>query len=78
MEEGLAGADLVKQIYSEVLRLQIPDVWKVRLSETIGEIDYRLTQGGNVEIQLGALLAKLALVGEEMGQSNENRGTSLD
>jgi len=78
LEEGLAGADLVKQIYSEVLRLQIPDVWKVRLSETIGEIDYRLTQGGNVEIQLGALLAKLALVGEEMGQSNENRGTSLD
>lgn len=68
LEEGLAGEDLLRQIYSEVLRLQIPDVWKVRLSETIGEIDYRMTQGANVEIQLGALLAKLVLAGEEMGQ----------
>jgi len=68
LEEGLAGEDLLKQIYSEVLRLQISDVWKVRLSEALGEVDYRLTQGASVEIQLGALLAKLALVGEEMGR----------
>jgi replication factor C small subunit len=78
LEEGLAGVDLVKQIYSEVLRLQISDVWKVKLSEMIGEIDYRLTQGASVEIQLSALLAKLSLVGEEMGQSGETRGTPLD
>jgi len=68
LEEGLAGEDLLKQIYSEVLRLQISDVWKVRISETLGEVDYRLTQGASVEIQLGALLAKLVLIGEEMGR----------
>ncbi|RLG34693.1 replication factor C small subunit, partial [Methanosarcinales archaeon] len=61
LEEGLAGEDILRQIYSQVLRLQIPESWKVRLSEMIGEIDYRLTQGARPEIQLGALLAKLAL-----------------
>ena len=66
LEEGLAGEDILRQIYSQVLRLQIPESWKVRLSEMIGEIDYRLTQGARPEIQLGALLAKLALAGEEM------------
>jgi replication factor C small subunit len=53
-------------IYSEILRINIPERWKVRLSDVVGEVDYRLTQGSRPEIQLSALLAKLALAGEEM------------
>jgi replication factor C small subunit len=66
IDEGLAADDIIRIVYSEVLRLGIPERWKVRLSDTIGEIDYRLTQGARPEIQLSALIAKLALAGEEI------------
>ena len=68
IDEGLAAEDIIRIIYSEVLRLGISEHWKVRLSDAIGEIDYRLTQGSRPEIQLSALIAKLALAGEEMGR----------
>ncbi|MCW4035911.1 MAG: replication factor C small subunit [Candidatus Bathyarchaeota archaeon] len=66
IDEGLAADDIIRLVYSEVMRLGIPERWKVKLSDAIGEIDYRLTQGARPEIQLGALVAKLALAGEEM------------
>jgi len=68
IDEGLAAEDIIRIVYSEVLRLGIPEQWKVKLSDTIGEIDYRLTQGARPEIQLSALIAKLALVGEEIAR----------
>jgi len=68
IDEGLAAEDILKMVYSEVMRLGIPELWKVKISDTVGEIDYRLTQGSRPEIQLSALLAKLALAGEEMGR----------
>ena len=66
IDEGLAADDIIRIIYSEVLRLGIPERQKVYLSDAIGEVDYRLTQGARAEIQLSALIAKLALSGEEM------------
>ena len=66
IDEGLAADDIIRIVYSEVLRLGIPECWKVKLSDAIGEIDYRLTQGARPEIQLSALVARLALAGEEM------------
>jgi replication factor C small subunit len=66
IDEGLAADDIIRMVYSEVLRLGIPERWKVQLSDAIGETDYRLTQGARPEIQLSALVAKLALAGEEM------------
>ena len=66
IDEGLAADDIIRLVYSEVMRLGIPERWKVKLSDAIGEIDYRLTQGARPEIQLGALVAKLAIAGEEM------------
>jgi replication factor C small subunit len=68
IDEGLAAEDIIRIVYSEVLRLGISEQWKVKLSDAIGEIDYRLTQGSRPEIQLSALIAKLALAGEEMGR----------
>lgn len=66
IDEGLAAEDIIRMIYSEVLRLGISEKRKVQLSDAIGEVDYRLTQGARPEIQLSALLAKFALAGEEM------------
>jgi hypothetical protein len=39
------GVPIIRIVYSEVLKLKIPEIWKVRLSDTIGEIDYRLILG---------------------------------
>ena len=66
IEEGLSPEDVLKILYSEVLKLDIPEEWKVKLSDAVGEIDFRLTQGSRPELQLSSLLAKLVLAGEEM------------
>jgi len=63
---GLSGTDIIKQIHSEIFRLNIPDRWKVKLADIAGEIDYRLIQGASDEIQLSALLARLVEVGYEI------------
>jgi replication factor C small subunit len=63
---GLSGMDIVRQIHSEIFKLDIPDKWKVKLADITGEIDYRLVQGANEEIQLSALLAKFIEVGYEI------------
>jgi len=66
LKYGLAGSDIIGQIHSEAFRLNVPDKWKVKLADTIGEIDFRLIQGSNEEIQLSALLAKLVEAGSEI------------
>jgi DNA polymerase III delta prime subunit len=52
-------------IYSELMRMNMPEKWKVRISDAVGEVDFRLTQGARPEIQLSTLLAKLALASEQ-------------
>jgi len=59
LKYGLAGSDIIKQVHLEIFRLNIPERWKVKLADVVGEIDFRLIQGSSEEIQLSALLAKL-------------------
>ncbi len=66
LKYGLAGSDIIRQVHREIFRLNIPDRWKVKLADVIGEIDYRLIQGSSEEIQLSALLAKLTEAGHEI------------
>ncbi len=67
IDQGLAPDDIIRNIYREIMRhSSLTEQMKVKLSDTIGEVDYRLTQGSRAEIQLSTLLARLALVGEEM------------
>ena len=66
---GVAGSDIIHQIHSEIFRSNIDEPWKIRLADIIGEIDYRLVEGSNEEIQLSALLAKLVEAGHEMKKS---------
>ncbi len=65
IDEGLAPEDIIRMIYSELMRMQMPERWKVRISDAVGEVDFRLTQGARPEIQLSTLIAKLALASEE-------------
>ncbi|MCD6469945.1 replication factor C small subunit [Candidatus Bathyarchaeota archaeon] len=63
---GLTGIDILKQIHDIVFRLNVPDKWKVKLADMVGEVDYRLSRGATDEIQLSALLAKFVEAGYEI------------
>jgi replication factor C small subunit len=63
---GVAGSDIIKQIHIEIFRSGLPGKWKIKLADTIGEIDFRMAQGASEEVQLSALLARLGEAGFEM------------
>ena len=63
---GMAGSDIIKQIHLELFRLNIPEKWKMKLAEIVGETDFRLVEGASEEVQLSALLARLAQAGYEI------------
>ncbi|MBD3206507.1 replication factor C small subunit [Candidatus Bathyarchaeota archaeon] len=66
IDRGLAPEDIVRIVYREIMRnTTLSEKVKVSLSDVIGEIDYRLTQGSRAEIQLATLLGHLSVVGEE-------------
>lgn len=66
INQGVAPADIIRNVYREIMRSSsISERMKVKLSDTLGTIDYRLTQGSRAEIQLSTLLAHLSVVGEE-------------
>jgi replication factor C small subunit len=62
-DEGLAGPDITGQIYKQIFKINIPDRLKMNLIDFIGEIDFRISEGANEELQLGTLLSKFMLYG---------------
>jgi len=67
LKYGVAGSDIIRQIHIEIFRMKdVPEPWKVRLADVIGEVDFRLVQGSDEEVQLSALLARLVEAGAEM------------
>jgi replication factor C small subunit len=63
---GVAGSDVIRQIHTEIFRGEVPEPWKIQLADIVGEVDYRLVEGADEEIQLSALLAKLVEAGDEI------------
>jgi replication factor C small subunit len=57
---GLSGSEIVRQMHSEIFRLPVTEKKRIELIEAVGEIDFRLVQGGDEEVQLSALLARLS------------------
>ncbi|MCX8200457.1 MAG: replication factor C small subunit [Candidatus Micrarchaeota archaeon] len=64
---GMSGQDALDQIYSEVVKMNIPDAVKVRLVDRIGEYNFRLSEGADERIQITALLAQISLEGRMKG-----------
>jgi replication factor C small subunit len=65
IDRGLAPEDIIREMYREIMRnSKLDQETKVSLSDIIGEIDYRLTQGARAEIQLATLLGHLSIVGD--------------
>ncbi|MHA1171408.1 MAG: hypothetical protein ACTSQ3_04955 [Candidatus Heimdallarchaeota archaeon] len=60
MKQGLSAQDVIKQVHREAIQMSdIDDKTKVEMIKMIGEVDFRLTEGANPEIQLTTLLAHL-------------------
>jgi replication factor C small subunit len=66
LKYGVAGSDIIKQVHLEIFRLDIPELWKVRLADAVGEVDFRLVEGADEEVQLSALLARLVEAGSDI------------
>ncbi len=70
LKYGVAGSDIIRQIHREVFRMKnIPEPWKIKLADAVGEIDFRLISGADEEVQLSALLARLVEAGMTLRQS---------
>lgn len=63
LNHGLSGIDVIKQIQSEIINLDINDRDKMRLIDKCGEIEFRMTEGSDEYLQLEALLSQFALAG---------------
>jgi replication factor C small subunit len=64
-DQGLAGGDVIDQLHRAVWDFGLDDEAAVRLLDRIGEADYRIAEGANERLQLEALLAAVALHGED-------------
>ncbi|MWV65680.1 replication factor C small subunit [Halorubrum sp. JWXQ-INN 858] len=60
-ETGMAGGDVIDQLHRSVWEFDLSEREAVRLMERIGEVDYRIAEGANEQVQLESLLASLAL-----------------
>ena len=58
---GLSGRNIVRQCHQEVFNLNIEEKQKIEIISMLAEIEFRLSQGATEEIQLNAMLAKLAI-----------------
>ncbi len=59
---GLAGEDIISQLHRELFNLPMDDDIRVRILDSIGEVDFRLVEGADERIQIEALLARIQLL----------------
>jgi replication factor C small subunit len=67
---GFSGTEIIRQVQREIFKMSdLTPEQKAELSSTIGEYDFRLTQGANSDIQLSALLAQFGKFGKAIGET---------
>jgi replication factor C small subunit len=65
LKYGLSGVDMLKQMQRQIWNLKLLDNKKMVMIDKIGEYEFRMVEGSDESIQLEALLAQFALVGEK-------------
>lgn len=67
---GLSGSDIIRQVHRELFSprstLKLPEDLKVEIADLAGEIEYRMIEGADDEIQLSAFLARLVLLSKKL------------
>jgi len=64
IDRGLDGQDVINAIHREVLDLDISNQGKLEIIDNLGEFEFRIAEGGTSDIQIEALLAKIANLDE--------------
>ncbi len=59
IEQGVSPDALLKQIYSQIFKLEIEDDEKVRVIKLLADYEFRIVEGSNPLIQVEAFLASL-------------------
>ena len=62
---SLSGLDIIKQIQSELINLDIDNKQKMDLIAKCGEAEFRMTEGSDEFLQLEAYLAQVTLAGSQ-------------
>lgn len=65
LKQAIAADDVIDQLHRSIWDLGLSEEAAVGLLEHLGEVDYRITEGANEQLQLEALLAVLAREGGE-------------
>lgn len=63
LDNGISSRDMLKQLSSTVLEMEISQHTKVSLIEAIAEAEFRIIEGSDQFIQLDALVAKMTKLG---------------
>jgi len=65
-KQGFSGREIIRGANREVARMsEISGDRQIEVIRTLGEYDFRLTQGANEDIQLSAMLAQLSAIGRK-------------
>lgn len=65
IERGLDGQDVISSVHREIYDLHLEDSEKLEVMEALGEFEFRITEGASSDIQIEALLAKIAALGDK-------------
>lgn len=66
VNEGIVSTELLDQIHTTIWNDEdIPDSIAVDVSEILGEVDYRISQGANEKIQMDSFVSKLCELNDE-------------
>jgi len=65
IERGLDGQDVISSVHTEIYDLDLEDSEKLEVMEALGEFEFRITEGASSDIQIEALLAKIAALGDK-------------
>jgi replication factor C small subunit len=62
---GVSGREIIRSANREITRIPELNQSQAAIVRTLGEYDFRLTQGANEDIQLSAMLAQIAEIGRK-------------
>ncbi|MFH1424963.1 MAG: replication factor C small subunit [archaeon] len=65
IKQGLAGEDVIRQVHSVLMGMDLPQDQLVILLDKLGEYDFRITEGSDARVQLDALLAQFYALGSK-------------
>lgn len=60
--KGLSALEILKEIYRQVINMDIEPKMKIKFVDRIATVEFRLVEGSDEELQLDALLAMMSLI----------------